>query len=339
MLSRIGIYFDIGKRRVASLFGRGREVSAKSGFCCLSISSKEITLAYLEQKNGKNSLKLLEIIPYKINEGISGVLTAAVKKYRLEGVNCSWVLHHSNYQLLQLDALPVTGAEFQAAIRWKIKSLLPFPIEDAVIDSFSLPIQKTHEPHKMMMVTAARVSYLQTFSAKIIQSGLKLTTIDIPELALRNITALYENDEKATALIYLERARGQLIITYKKVLYFQRLIEFGLESIKETEKGGGQDEANVQLDKIALELQRSFDYYQTQWRQPPISRIFLATVESSSLPIISYLSQHLSMAIQPLDIHEMLASQFNLSIEMQGRFLPVIGGVLRDEDLDHAAAN
>lgn len=326
--------------RLRSLFlNRSLSVKRAEGFCCLYLTEQQTCLAYVHDKNTQAELKFLDVVTNKKNLSFAATLETLVKKHQIEGVPCSWILQPDKYQLFLMDELPVPAAEFQAAVRWKIKSMLTFPIEDAVIDSFPIPLQKTNDPHKMIMVVATRISFLQTYLNAIQESGLDLTTIDIQELALRNITSLYENDEKTTALIYLQEKNSHLIITCQKLLYFQRQLEFGLSSATNIANLDVEKKSNPQLDKVALELQRSFDYYQTQWRQSPPARIFLAASELSVQSIANYFAQRLAMSVQVLDIRNVLISQAELSIESQGRYLPVIGGVLRKEGVQNAATN
>jgi MSHA biogenesis protein MshI len=331
VLNRLNAYLK--NMRQIPRFGKTKSTPKASNRCCLAVTATQISLVYFA-RNGKNSeLQLLETREYTHPNELGPTLNALVEQYQLRNVACSWVLKTADYQLIPIDTLPVTAAEFQAAIRWKIKSLIDFPIADAAIDSFSLPQQISHNMHKSITVVVARVSYLKKISALIIASGLNLTTIDIPELTLRNITSLYEQDEKTTALIYLTAIHSKLIITRQRVLYFQRHLPMGLDSLATSTA------AALDLDTIALELQRSFDYYQSQWRQPPAARILLAATSPVANLVFEEFAAQLAIPITPLDIKPFITSKIELTRELQGRYLTLIGGALRDESVNHAAAN
>ncbi len=304
------------------------------GICSIGIISQQLCLAYARHDNGKPELQFIEIYPFSKNAEFSQILNAAVKKHQLEGVSCTWVLPPERYQSILLDALPVAESEFQSAIRWKLKGILQYPETDVVIDSFPVPLQKTHDPRKMIVIVAAQISFLQPYANKIRESGLHLKTIDIQELALRNITSQYENDEKTTALIYLRESGSELIITSQKELYFHRHLDSKLSTINQAD-----EHANPELDKAALELQRSFDYYQSQWRQPAPARVILATAGLAGDFIAKYLTSRLALPIQTFDIRSLIKSKQELSTEEQGRYLPVIGGLLREESAQHVATS
>jgi len=322
-----------GLKYLQSLWSNQTDHLFFPGLCSIGITPQEFCLAYARNEGGKIELQFVEIYPYK-STGLTETLSAIVKKHQLEGVRCTWVLPPEHYQSIVIDALPVNESEFQAAARWKIKGALQFPEDDIVIDRFLVPLKKTHDPHPMIAIIAAQASFLQQYATKIQASGLQLRTIDIQELTLKNITSLYENDEKTTALIYLRKSGSELIISCQKELYFHRQIDL-TNQISHLDSQA----FNSELDKTALELQRSFDYFQSQWRKPSPARILLATSGQSGVSIADYFAQHLAIPIELLDIRSLLPSKQDLSLEEQANYLPMIGGILREEGAQHAATN
>jgi len=119
---------------------RNPSASGSSGFCSLAITSTGISLVKTDKSKSDNKieLSLCTFIP-ATSADFEAVLEKKVEELELQNIDCSWVLTPDKYQYLQMEELPVTPAEFQAAIRWKVKDLIPFPIEDAVIDSFPVP--------------------------------------------------------------------------------------------------------------------------------------------------------------------------------------------------------
>lgn len=327
MLNSLGVYLEKIKHRYFA-----SSAITTPGFCCININSTSISIAYLMDDQGKQKLQYIDSIRYK-KENLASTLNSLVKQKSLEGVACSWILEKKDYQLLLMDSLPVPENEFQAAIRWKIKDMIQFPIEDAVIDSFPMPLQKTHDPRKMIIVAVARLSHLQEMKKIIEESGLNLKTIDVEELTLRNITSLYEDDQKTSALIYLLEKESVLIVTQEKKLYFYRDIDIELDKFKHFQENMIHEPDEL-LDKFALELQRSFDYYQSQWRQPAPARILLAAKNLPSLPIANYLSSRLAMSIKVLDLKDVIEATPDFSIETQGKCLFAIGGVLQSANLN-----
>lgn len=298
-----------------------------NGIFSVMICPDVINFAYVKNNYGIIELQATDSISYKPTE-LKSTLASLVNKYALESVACSWLLTPDKYQLIQIEELPVPTEEFQSAVRWQIKKLLSFPIDDAFIDRYSIPPSQIANPKKMIQIVAAQASYIQPTANILLESGLNLTVIDIQELALRNITALYENDDKASALIYLQEKNSIITITRQKLFYFTRKLNWSLETLS---KASDVEQAHEYFDKLALELHRSFDYFQAQWRYPAPVRIFVATSIPTSFDIATYLSQRLSLSIQNLNLNTVMRSKITLDLKTQGRYLPLIGAALRDE--------
>jgi MSHA biogenesis protein MshI len=310
------------------------------GMCCIEIDAQSFSIAYARYEKEKINLVSCANYPYTTPEDLQNSLLTIVKYYHLETVYCSWVLQPDQYQILLLDALPVPANEFQAAVRWKIKDLIRFPINDVVIDSFPLPIKKVSTDQDMIMVVVAKTSYLKSMSEKLQAAGLHLNKIDILEMSLRNVAALFNQEDKIIALIYMQEKNAQLIITTKKQLHFARRIELGLSFIEPAE-GTSDNESEVakKIDRLALEIQRSFDYYQSQWRQSIPTHIIFSAVKSISIDIASLLSQRLSISTEMLNISRYFSDTRAVNTQEQGKYLTIIGELFQHEGSDHVATN
>lgn len=320
------------KQQLQQFIARKSLLSLSSSHCCITIYPNEFSLAYTESAMDKVVLEYFATYPYDAVEGLKERLTAIVKQYHLKQVNCSWMLAPQDYQLIQTDALPVTANEFQAAIRWKVKDTLRFPLDDVVIDKFDIPPGKLSSINKIMVVAAQR-SYLQKISEEIKAAGLRLTFIDIPELALRNIMALTEQDNQTHALVYVQNTTIQLLITHHKNLYFSRSLEFGWGGLNESE------ELTSRIDQLSGEIHRSFDYYESQWRLPLPTSVMVASTKQALPRTIEQLSQSLALPVQLLNLSDRLVTKQEMDFEQQGKYLPIIGEFFRKEYERNATTN
>lgn len=315
----------ISRKSLLSLGGGGNH-------CCITIYPREFSIAYAEASMDKLVLEYYATYPYNEEEGLKERLSAIVRHYHLKQVDCSWILSPQDYQLIQTDALPVPDDEFQAAIRWKIKDTLRYPLEDVVIDKFEIPQGKLSTINKIMVV-AAQTSYLQKMSAEIKASGLRLTYIDIPELTLRNLMAFTGQSNQSNALVYVQNANIQLLITHNKNLYFTRSLEFGWGGLNEDE------ELTYRIDQLSSEIHRSFDYYESQWRLPLPTSVTIASTKQAAANSIEKLSQSLSLPVQLLNLGDRFVSKQTMDFEQQGKYLPIIGELFRKEYERNATAN
>lgn len=301
-------------------------------FCCISVEPKGFALACMRKTGATLELDFIETVTCKPSNFVMELWTL-VKRHDLEGVKCSWVLDPNKYQILVHDELPVKDEEFQSAVRWQIRKLLPYSIDDAIIDSFPVPPAQIANPKKMIMIVSAQASYIRPIALQITESGLHLSSIDIQELALRNITACYEGDDNAVALLYLRENTSELIITRQKSFYFSRHLDWNLNLPPNVV--ADQENINNHLDRLTLEMQRSFDYFQTQWRYPAPTKVLVASLKPDAMDIANYLTQRLRLQASNLNVSEILPRKNKISHLTEIQNLPIIGGILRD-DLSYA---
>ena len=124
-------------------------------------------------------LELLESVQCEEGAQQARVLQDLVKRHRLTSAPCVVALNPGDYSLLQVEAPQVDARELKSAIRWRVKDLIDFPIDDAVIDVFDIPGQNQPGRAKMMYVVAARTRLLQKQIDLIEASRLTLSAIDI----------------------------------------------------------------------------------------------------------------------------------------------------------------
>jgi MSHA biogenesis protein MshI len=306
--------------------------ASRAGVCCIGITPTSFTLAQSIERNGDLDLRFLQTYPCT-PENFASVLEEKVKENHLSGMNCVWMLPQEDYLLFTMEELPVPKEEFQAAIRWKIKKLLPYPVEDAVVDRFTIPAPLITDPKRSMTVVVSQASKLLPMSKQINDSGLNLTSIDITELGLRNITSLYESGDASMAFVYLRDKNSNLLISRQKEFYLSRRLDLDVNAFL----SAGEATAESHLDKLALQLQRSFDYYHSQWRRPAPESVLLSTPRPLLPGVMKQLSERLSIPITELDLNTKLHTDIKLTTEQQSNSLAVIGGSIRIEIKANAA--
>jgi MSHA biogenesis protein MshI len=253
-----------------------------------------------------------------------------------------------------VESPEVDPSELKAAVRWRIKELIDFHIDDAIIDVFDIPGQQERGRPKLMYVVASRTSIVQQHIDLLEESGINLAVIDIPELVLRNIAALLPEDQSGVATLHIGREHGMLVITRDSNLYLSRRIDLGLEQLKEYLNAPTEEEEFVldskeeefvldseeppmptqlqrALDNIVLEVQRSLDYYESHFSLPPVSGLVMAPLEENIPGMMGYLGGNLGIPVRMLDLNALLVSSETLPDELQSQCLFAIGAALRHE--------
>ncbi|NOR52150.1 MAG: hypothetical protein GQ470_05970 [Gammaproteobacteria bacterium] len=259
---------------------------------------------------------------------------------------CFSLLNSDLYSLLMVEAPAVDPTELRAAVRWQIKDLIDFHVDDAIIDVFDIPEQEHRGRKKMMYVTVSRINSIQEHIDSFEKSSINLDVIDIPELAQRNIAALLPEDNGGVALLSIGVHSTLLTITHNQNLYLTRRIDVGLlRMMRLIATNQGSDELSLKddhglplevqgmLDAITLELQRSLDYYESNFSMAPVSGVILAPMEESIPGIIPYFSSALGAAVRMLDLNAFLDVEGVMSSRLQAQCFDAIGLALREESV------
>jgi len=252
--------------------------------------------------------------------------------FDLDQYTCSSSLEIGDYNLLLVEAPDVQPEELRAAIRWRVKDLIDFHIDDAVVDVFEAPSYKAAGNNKMMYAVVARSNRVKKLIEQLSGAGLHLDIIDIPELALRNIAAMLPEDVGGVALIYVGQQQGLITITRQSLLYLSRTINAGTSSLPESVLSVMDDEScQSWLDNIVIEVQRSMDYYESHFSQPQVTSLVMTPIGKEIPGITEYLTEQLQIPARILDVNELIDVNETIPASVQSRCLLAIGTALRQE--------
>lgn len=213
------------------------------------------------------------------------------------------LLDADDYQLLLVEAPDVQPEELRAAVRWRIKDLINFHIDDAAIDVFDIPGQSHRGQNKMMYAVVARASAVQTCANRVLDADLPLAVIDIPEMALRNLAALHPADAGGLAMLHLEQHHGFITLTRDHTLYLARRLDHGWQALQRTVSLEGL------LDGLVLEIQRSLDYYESHYDTAPITELVITPTPEPLPTLLEHLNARLDMNVTPFLLPELLRSE------------------------------
>lgn len=261
---------------------------------------------------------------------ITAQLQQWVQQYRLQGVACTAVVHPKQYQLILTERPPVDDDELVAALPWKIKDLLHHPVADVAIDAFALPNDAFRGRQRMIYAVAMPKIQLTTFAGLIEAAGLVLDTVTVPDLLLWR---LIDKKPANRAILRLDRANGILSVSNDNTVYLCRSFDIGLDKIRSTlpmldenSFSGGQF-----LDALALELQRSLDYYESQLGKGGVSEVLVVPLPERDAPMVRVLAKQLGTRVQVLDINELVSSSVLLELDAQHDVFAAVAACLPTE--------
>lgn len=261
------------------------------------------------------------------------VSPASLEKLRREaGIgkdSFTTLLAPGEYQMLLVEAPNVPVNELKTAIRWKIKDGLNFHIDDAMVDVLQIPASKygSDRPSSVYAIAASNAT-IQKRIELFEQAGIPLDVIDIPEMAQRNIAALFEQEERALALLAFDERGGLLTFSSGGELYLSRRLEISVGQLQDA----NEDLRGQYRDRVELELQRSLDYFDRQYNHVPVSRVLVCVPDSTGL--VGFLSAAVDAKVEKLDLSQVMDISAVPELgdsEFVPFALPALGAALRQE--------
>ena len=223
------------------------------------------------------------------------------REMHLDRYRCATLLPARQYQLQLVDAPNVPEAEMKAAVRWRLKDVLEYPVETATVDVVPVPSEESANRGRSVYVVSARNEDIGARMKMFTQAKIPLQVIEIGEMAQRNLAILFETDRRALATLSFSEEGGMLTFTARGELYLSRRIEISLDQLV-----GVQPDARAQLfERIALELQRSLDHFDRQFSSIPIARLLLAPLPQD-IGLAAYLAGNLSAPVESVNLGDVL---------------------------------
>lgn len=222
-----------------------------------------------------------------LNTGVTAAgeaLEQWVNDEKLAGTRAVGVLAPGEYQTVQVEAPQVPANEMRQAAAWRVRELIDFPIDQAVIDIWDPP-ESTRRGQPRINVVVARRSMVAERIEMLRDAGLELTAIDIPELVQRNICAHLPSSRNGHALLSLEHGSGLLTFFRDGEQYLARGLDIGHGDL-----ASGDDKA---AETLVLEVQRSLDYYGSALSQPPPGGLYLYPGGELAEPLVDALRDNL----------------------------------------------
>lgn len=280
------------------------------------------TLAQLmRRENAKPLVNMAVTVSQSLNQQAS--LKALVHEFGLKKTRCAFILASKDYQLMQVEKPNVPQEEQKQAVRWKLKDMLDYPVEQATVDVVEIPADPGNSSRQRhVYAVAANNALIGEVSNRLVQGGVNLQVIDIAELAQRNIASLLEGPDRGLALLSFDATGGLLTFTAGGELFHARRLEFD-----------GKWSASA-YERIALELQRSLDHFERQFPFVVINKLLIAPFGERDM-FCQHLHNYFDMPVASFELQDIF--EFDTSVELgdlghQTSLFLVLGAALREEE-------
>jgi MSHA biogenesis protein MshI len=311
-----------------SFFNRTKKVG---GWVALSMQGERVFLAHV--RRDQSDKPVVEFVAsYGAEASSLATLEKISRELQLGQYVCSHMLGAGEYQLLAVEAPNVPADELKVAIRWRLKDMLDFHVDDATIDVLDIPVDKNAPTRNhSMYAVAARNQLIQQRQTLFNEAKIPLAVIDIPEMAQRNIAALLEPEGRGLALLSFDDEGGLLTVTFNGELYLSRRVDVPFSQLI----GSETEQRTAAFERITLEVQRSLDHFDRQYHFITLAKLVLSPLADGAAALREYLAANLYIPIESLDFDSVLDLSRSASlkpIEVQQRYFLTIGAALRHEE-------
>lgn len=259
---------------------------------------------------GRPTVLAWESIPYQGPADLRSGLARFVDSNGLEGQDCRCTLSPDDYSLRLVERpANVPDEELADATRWLIRDLIEFDVERAELAILTIPIDGSRARTPHMFVVAARHERVTDLAHTIDGAGLRLLGFEIVETSMLALDARMSKIVGGGAVLRLEEKTSVLTLSHAERLYLARNLHVDLDVIdtaanraltEEDPAGPGIIET---LDALLLDIQRSFDYYESEYGRAPASRLTLLPGPIDLTPLVPALTEALRpVQVEPYDL-------------------------------------
>lgn len=308
-------------KRISASFPFLKKKSGAKGLTALAVVDGGVALAHVSDVQKKPTLTVCEFIETSSPFSDTRLLRERIDVLGLSGSQTVGLLDQGAYQLLLVDAPDVPPEEMAGALRWRVKDLVGFDIEDAIIDYIELPEDAYRGRSRMVYAVVAEQSQTDRLTAWVEEVGLTPAVVDVPELALLNITKHLANEVSGLVVFHLGSPSSSVSLLSEEALYFTRTLSY---DVQQTDHNPHQFASSA-----VLELQRSLDYYESQVGKPPCIKLHVFPLQVGETALMTELRSNLPLDVETLDLSEIVASAQPLDSTLQQRCLLAIAAAFR----------
>ncbi|KDM92808.1 PilN domain-containing protein [Photobacterium galatheae] len=266
-------------------------------------------------------------------------LDSLIVQHQLAGSRIRFVLGHGLYQSLTIDKPALPRQELASALPFLVKDLVSEPPANLVADGYDEPLKNR------LQVFVTERKQIQRLVLASLALGCEPELITADEVVLGELT-----DANQSQLVLHGRLQSGLQLTAFKqqIMCFQRQLRGFRQPLM------GDETSSLQMDGLALELQRSLDFLSAQLRDMPIAQVLVSCDSEDDTLLADALRQRLSVPVVAVSkapsgladydarvawaalAHQPLLNLYHDSLKPQSRWLTLpnlaaswaIGGVL-----------
>jgi MSHA biogenesis protein MshI len=320
--------------------------SAGRGWLVVELDGTAIRVALVRHDGGRPTVELAEKRQWDPADPKS--LERIGREFGASRFACIALLAPSEYQILLVEAPAVQPDELKPALRWRIKDMLDYPVDEASVDMLELPVPGDAPQVRQMYAVATKMETVRATAERFGKAGLKLAVVDIPDTAQRNLAALFESEGRGVAALTIGEEGGLITVTFGGELYLSRRLDITARQLADSAQGGeaaspgdllldeGESRAPL-LERVLVEMQRTLDHCERLYPFFSIGRVVLGPLPDE-VGLSEHLAANLYLPVEAMDLGKVVRLPKSAAAWLpaeRSRFLRLIGAGLRREEKVH----
>ena len=303
---------------------------AAPGWLAVELDGASVSLTHVVANGGQPVVEFAEEREWDPAEPKS--LERVAREFGVKRFRCTTLMKPHEYQILLVEAPAVKPDELKAAVRWRIKDMLDYHVDDATVDVLDVPVpagaaQRAH----YMYTVAARNDAIRATVDRFTAAGLPLAVIDIPDTAQRNIAVRLENDQRGVLALTFDAYGGLITVNHAGELYLSRRLDITTGQLADAD--ADSDTRARLLDRVLVETQRSLDHCERTYPFFTLGRVAVGPAPGAGL-LREHLAANLYLPVEPLELNRLLrlpSEAGGWTAEQQAKWLKLLGAGLRVE--------
>ena len=322
---------------------RKKEVAElESASIGLLIDAGEAHVVHCERgDDGRPSIVAWEGFPASTPSELQAGLARFVDAHRLRGTGCRATLGSDHYSLRLVERPPnVPDAELADATRWLIRDLVEFDVDESELAILTIPEEGPRARTPKMFVVATKPEVGLDLAHAIDGAGLRLLGFETVETTLLAIDEGLPEVVAGSAMLRLFDKSSVMTVAHGGRLYLVRNLNIDLPELDVAAQSalGAEDPAGPEvmeaLDPLLLDVQRSLDYYESEYGQAPASRLAILPSDFDASPLVPALAEAFRpMQVESIDVESIVHSTEPLPTDLRPTLLLAAGATMVHSDL------
>ncbi|MEZ4278528.1 MAG: PilN domain-containing protein [Myxococcota bacterium] len=246
-----------------------------------------------------------DVFPTESSTDFGSDLRRFVERHDLRGAACRVTLPPVDYDLKLVERpTNIPEEELADATRWLIRDLVEIDVESAAIAVLTIPDERGRARTPHMFVAAARETTVSGLAQAVGEAGLVCAGFEVVESAMLALESGIGESAPAGAMIRIDAKSSLLTLSSEGRLYLARPLRIDTELMDQAaERALASDEPAgpeivALIEPLLLDVQRSLDYYESEYGRSPATRLSLLPGPIDLAPLAPALAE----ALRPLRV-------------------------------------